>query len=311
MDSKTNLLNNFSRQLPKLNLFVRMFVKHCQTDSITVSAGHLAYVSLLSLVPFVMVFFTIMSAFPAFSDMRGDIEALVFGNMIPAAGEQVQKYVGEFVGNASQMGAIGIVSLMVVALLLISNIDKTLNRIWAAKSERPVIFTFAIYWMVLTLGPLLIGLSVSVSSYLLALANSAEAYTYGLTTAMLKVVPFIASVSAFFILYMLVPNKRINPIHGISGALLAATLFELSKKGFSFYITNFPSYQVIYGAMAVIPILFVWVYLSWVVVLLGAEFTHVIELFLHQESQDKFIEDDEKTSSSINEQATKKRKPNG
>ncbi|MFT6896222.1 MAG: membrane protein [Paraglaciecola sp.] len=306
MDSEINLLNNFRKQLPKVNLFVRMFVKHCQTDGITVSAGHLAYVSLLSLVPFVMVFFTILSAFPAFSKVRGDIEALVFGNMIPAAGEQVQQYVGEFVGNASKMGAIGIVSLMVVALLLISNIDKTLNRIWAAKSERPVIFTLAIYWMVLTLGPLLIGLSVSVSSYLMALANSAQAYTYGVTTALLKVVPFIASVSAFFIIYMLVPNKRINPIHALSGALLAATLFELSKKGFSFYITNFPSYQVIYGAMAVIPILFVWVYLSWVVVLLGAEFTHVLELYLHQESQDKFIGDDENTSSPINGQATKK-----
>ncbi|MFT4942224.1 MAG: membrane protein [Paraglaciecola sp.] len=283
-----------------------MFVKHCQTDGITVSAGHLAYVSLLSLVPFVMVFFTIMSAFPAFSKVRGDIEALIFGNMIPAAGEQVQQYVGEFVGNASKMGAIGIVSLMVVALLLISNIDKTLNRIWATKSERPLIFTLAIYWMILTLGPLLIGLSVSVSSYLMSLANSAQAYTYGVTSAMLKVVPFIASVSAFFIIYMLVPNKRINPVHALCGALLAATLFELSKKGFSFYITNFPSYQVIYGAMAVIPILFVWVYLSWVVVLLGAEFTYVLELFLHQKSQGKFIEDDENTSSSINEQATKK-----
>jgi membrane protein len=298
MNSKINLLDSFRKQLPKLNLFIRMFVKHCQTDGITVSAGHLAYVSLLSLVPFVMVFFTILSAFPAFSKVRGDIEALVFGNMIPAAGEQVQQYVGEFVGNASKMGAIGIVSLMVVALLLISNIDKTLNRIWAAKSQRPVIFTFAVYWMVLTLGPLLIGLSVSVSSYLMALANSAQAYTYGVTTALLKVVPFIASVSAFFIIYMIV--------HGLSGALLAATLFELSKKGFSFYITNFPSYQVIYGAMAVIPILFVWVYLSWVVVLLGAEFTHVLELFLHEESQDEFIEDDKNTSSSINEEATKK-----
>lgn len=295
MESKINLFNHVRKTVPKLNLFVRMFIKHCQTDGITVSAGHLAYVSLLSLVPFVMVFFTIMSAFPAFSAVRGDIEALVFGNIIPAAGAQVQQYIGEFVGNASKMGAIGIISLVVVALLLISNIDKTLNRIWAAKSERPVIFTFAVYWMVLTLGPLLIGLSVTVSSYLVTLANSAEAYTLGMTTAVLKIVPFVASVSAFFIIYMIVPNKRINPRHAILGAFLAASLFELSKKLFSFYITNFPSYQVIYGAMAVIPILFLWIYLSWVVVLLGAEFTHVLELFLHEEPQDEFIEDEVKT----------------
>ncbi|AEE21306.1 virulence factor BrkB family protein [Paraglaciecola chathamensis] len=293
MEPKVILSDLFRRWLPKANIFARMFVSHCQRDGITVSAGHLAYVSLLSLVPFIMVFFTILSAFPAFSEVRGDIEALIFGNFIPTSGDQIQGYVAEFVGNASKMGAIGILSLVVVALLLISNIDKTLNRIWQAKSERPIIFTFAIYWMILTLGPLLIGLSVIMSSYLVAFANSAEAYTMGATTAMLKIVPFIASVCAFFIIYMIVPNKRINPRHALVGAFMGALLFELSKKGFSFYITHFPSYQMIYGAMAVIPILFVWVYLSWIVVLLGAELTHVIEVFFHEEAEESFTQVDE------------------
>ncbi|GAC32414.1 virulence factor BrkB family protein [Paraglaciecola polaris] len=293
MEPKIILLDVFRRWLPKANIFVRMFVSHCQRDGITVSAGHLAYVSLLSLVPFIMVFFTILSAFPAFSEVRGEIESLIFGNFIPTSGDLIQGYVAEFVGNASKMGAIGILSLVVVALLLISNIDKTLNRIWQAKSERPIIFTLAIYWMILTLGPLLIGLSVIMSSYLVAFANSAEAYTMGATTAMLKTVPFIASVCAFFILYMIVPNKRINPRHAIVGAFVGALLFELSKKGFSFYITHFPSYQMIYGAMAVIPILFVWVYLSWIVVLLGAELTHVIEVFFHEEPEESFTQVDD------------------
>jgi membrane protein len=283
--------DKFSNYVSKASIFARMFLKHCQQDSITVSAGHLAYVSLLSLVPFIMVFFTILSAFPAFAEARGDLEALVFGNLLPQASEQLQLNMTRFVGNASSMGAVGIASLVVVALLLISNIDKTLNRIWQAKSERPIIFTFAIYWMVLTLGPLLIGSSVLVSSYLVGLANYAQEYTPGLATVLLKLVPFIASISAFFLLYMLVPNKRIKPVHALSGAFVAAILFELSKKAFAFYVTSFPSYQLIYGALAVIPILFVWIYLSWIVVLVGAEFTHVLEVFLHEEPENLYEEE--------------------
>ena len=267
-----------------------LFIKHCKQDKITVSAGHLAYVSLLSLVPFVMVFFTILSAFPAFSDARGELEELIFSSFVPHAGGQVQTYVTEFVNNASGMGAIGILSLMVVALMLISNIDKTLNSIWQSQSERPIVFTFAIYWMVLTLGPLLMGSSLAISSYLVSLANSAEEYTFGVTTTLLKIVPFVASVGAFFLIYMLVPNKKIDPKHAAFGALVGAVLFETSKKVFALYVTSFPSYQLIYGALAVIPILFVWVYLSWVVVLVGAEVTHVLEIFLNDEAENMSVE---------------------
>lgn len=283
--------DNLKMWLSQGALFSRLFVKHCQQDRITVSAGHLAYVSLLSLVPFIMVFFTILSAFPAFAESREELEALIFGNLLPQASDQLQQYMAKFVGNASGMGAVGILSLVVVALLLISNIDKTLNRIWQSKSDRPIIFTFAIYWMVLTLGPLLIGSSVLVSSYLLGLATYAKEYTPGLTTLLLKMVPFLTSITAFFIVYMLVPNKRINPKYAISGAFVAALLFEASKKAFAFYITSFPSYQLIYGALAIIPILFVWVYLSWVVVLIGAEFTHVIEVFMHKEPENLYSEE--------------------
>ncbi|MCC2617177.1 virulence factor BrkB family protein [Aestuariibacter halophilus] len=265
------------RRLDYLWRLVRSVTHQCKEDRITVSAGHLAYVSLLSLVPFIVVFFSILSAFPAFASVREQLEAFVFSNFVPHAGDVVQQYMTEFVGNASKMGALSIVFLVAVALALISNVDNTLNRIWQTRSERPRIYTFAVYWMVLTMGPLLIGVSVVMSSYLIGLAAFADEYTPGLLTITLKVVPFITSVLAFFILYMVVPNKRINARHALIGALLAATLFELSKQLFGLYVKAFPSYQMIYGAIAVIPILFVWVYLSWIVVLVGAEFTRGIE----------------------------------
>lgn len=254
----------------------KAFVDHIRSERITVSAGHLAYVSLLSLVPVIMVFFMIMSAFPAFEDVREQLENFIFNNFVPTAGDVVQDYMGDFVSNASSMGAVSIISLLVVALLLISNIDKTFNHIWRTQVQRPLIYTFAIYWMVITLGPLLIGSSIVVSSYLAGLAAFAEEYTPGLGTFFLKLVPSFAAIGAFLILYMIVPNRPVRAKYALCGAILATVLFELSKKGFAAYVTSFPSYQVIYGALAVVPILFVWVYLSWIVVLLGAVFTYSI-----------------------------------
>ncbi|MCV2884299.1 virulence factor BrkB family protein [Aestuariibacter sp. AA17] len=276
-----------------LGAFLMALVSRCKHDRITVSAGHLAYVSLLSLVPFVMMFFTILSAFPAFSEVKGQLESFVFTNFVPHAGDVVQEYITQFVGKATEMSAVSILFLAIVALLLISNIDKTLNFIWRTHSERPAIYTFAIYWMVLTLGPLLIGSSVVASSYLVGLANFAEEYTPGIRTMLLGAVPFITSITAFFIIYMVVPNKRINPKYAAIGALIASVLFELSKKGFALYVTNFPSYQVIYGAIAVIPILFVWVYLSWMIVLLGAEFIRELEMFVEEERKKKDLFEEE------------------
>ncbi|WP_084407352.1 virulence factor BrkB family protein [Aestuariibacter salexigens] len=280
-----NWLTNFKNELPSPRLVLVTFLRRSKEDEIAITAGHLAYVSLLSLVPFIMVFFTMIQAFPAFAAVREDLESFIFDNFVPHSGEVMREYITQFVGNASEMGMVGILSLVVVALLLISNIDKTLNRIWRNKIERPMIYTLAIYWMVLTLGPLLIGSSVIVSSYLVALANFAEEYTPGLGTVFLKFVPFITAVLAFQLVYMLVPNKQVKTGHALYGALLATLLFELTKKAFAFYVSSFPSYQVIYGALAVIPILFVWVYLSWIVVLLGAEFTCTIEELMENKNE--------------------------
>lgn len=258
---------------PQVKDLFDIFIKRCKEDNIAVSAGHLAYVTLLSLVPFIMVTFTIMSAFPAFASVRSKLEHFIFSNFVPTASDVVHKYMTDFVGNASQMSAIGILSLLVVALLLISNVDKTLNRIWRTQSDRPIIYTFAIYWMVITLGPMLIGSSVIVSSYLTGLAAFTEEYTPGLGTFLLSLVPSGAAMLAFAILYMVVPNRRVFARHALAGALVATIAFEMTKSGFALYVTNFPSYELIYGALAVIPILFFWVYLSWIIVLFGAEFT--------------------------------------
>jgi membrane protein len=130
----------------------------------------------------------------------------------------------------------------------------------------------------ITLGPILILLSLAISSYLAGLATFADDYTPGFGTALLKLVPWVSAIGAFMLLYMIVPNRPVRAKYALCGAIVATLLFELTKFGFAVYLTNFPSYQVIYGALATIPILFVWVYLSWVVVLLGAVLTYSLTM---------------------------------
>ncbi|MEO2268795.1 virulence factor BrkB family protein [Pseudoalteromonas pernae] len=256
----------------------RYFFTRCMEDQITVNAGYLAYVTLLSLIPLIAVGVAIFSAFPGFADTRQEIETFLFTNLLPTTSVVLEEHIGAFTGNANKMTAVGVSFLAVVALFLIRNIDATLNRIWRIKKKRPGIISFAIYWMVLSLGPVLLGLSIGVTSYIVSLVSFADEGIPGFSGFILKSLPYVISTAGFWMLYTLVPNTRVPLRAALPGAIFAALLFELTKKGFALYISHFPSYEVIYGALATIPILFMWVYLSWIVVLLGAEFTVCISV---------------------------------
>ncbi|MBD1390174.1 virulence factor BrkB family protein [Neiella sp. HB171785] len=250
---------------------LKHFFQRCSADQVSITAGHLAYVTLLSLVPMIAVSFAMFSAFPVFEELRGEIEAFVYENFVPTASEVVAQYMNDFVNNASKATSIGILALVFVAFMLMSAIDTALNRIWRVKQKRRLAMSLSIYWMVLTLGPILASVSLAATSYLVSL-NVMEDVSW-LKTQMLKVLPFVLSTLIFMLLYLLVPNKEVKWKHGLYGALLTAFLFEVGKRGFALYIAHFASYQAIYGALAAVPIIFVWVYLSWYIVLLGAEFT--------------------------------------
>ena len=131
--------------------------------------------------------------------------------------------------------------------------------------------------MVLTFGPILLGASIAVTSYILSLSSLADGYTPGLSTVLLTLTPYVFSILAFFLLYLVVPNAKVSYRHAFIGAAVASILFEFLKEAFALYITQFPSYQAIYGALALVPILFLWIYLVWLVVLLGAELTALLQ----------------------------------
>ena len=243
------------------------------------NAAALTYTTLLSLVPLMAVTFAVFSAFPVADRVYELVQDFVFQNFVPTSGEVLQQYLSEFSSKAAGLTGAGAASLVVVALLMMYNIDRALNAIWEVRTGRRFVTKFLIYWAVLSLGPVLSGVSVVATSYVVSLPVLSDAAASGPGRQLLGLTPVVTSAIAFTMVYLIVPNRRVRLVHAIAGGLFAALLFELAKRGFGLYITQFPTYQAIYGALATIPIFLVWLYLSWIVVLLGAELAHCLSIY--------------------------------
>jgi len=263
--------------------YLRYLFKRFKEDRIIVYSGYLSFVTLLSIVPLLAVIFSVFSLFPVFQDWRGEVESFVFKNFVPTLGESIQGYLIRFVENATNMTSLGLVVLFLVALLLISSIDHTLNHIWRVRKNRRQLVSFSIYWVVLTLGPVLIGISLLTTSYLFSLTGFEDNTLLAVRKLFLAFLPYLGSFSSFLLIYLLVPHTRVHFWSALSGAMIAAILFELSKSAFALYFTHFPVYKEIYGALAIIPLLFVWVFISWVVILVGAQVAASLDGFLDEE----------------------------
>lgn len=266
----------------RLAAFSQFFSHHFARDNCMFAAGALSFTSLLSLVPLMAVTFSVLAAFPVFQTVTTDLQAFVFKNFVPAAGEVVSEHLNQFAQKASGLTAAGIVFLLITALMLMGNIDRALNAIWKVQKKRSFTSSFLIYWAILTLGPLLVGAGLVMTSYLVSapLFNEA-ADTVGGKARLLSLVPYLTETLAFALLYMLVPNRPVRRRHAFAGGLLAAVLFETAKHTFAWYVTQFPTYEAIYGALAAMPIFLVWIFLSWLVILIGAEFTYALGHFRH------------------------------
>ena len=259
--------------------FVKYLGKRIVDDRLTVVASSLAYTTLLSLIPLITVVFSVMSAFPIFETWQQSVEAFLYNNLVPNATGTVQSYVQGFVSNTGKMTSIGLGALFMVALLLISTIDKHINNIWRCKINRHFFLSFSVYWMILTFGPLFIAISLGISSYIFSLSFLPEVGVISGKLSLLKLVPAFLGVLGLFVMYVVIPHRKVPFRFAFIGACISATLFEIIKRLFTWYVVQFPSYEVIYGALATIPILLVWIYLCWLIVLLGAEITAALTEF--------------------------------
>ena len=210
-----------------LTSFLALFWQRSQENKLTQAAGSLTYSTMLAIVPLIMVVFSIFSAFPVFNEVTGALKEFIFTNFAPSASDVVGQYIDEFVHNSKKMSAVGIVSLILVALMLINSIDRTLNGIWKDTSNRPIFTSFAIYWLILTLGPLLIGTSIAASSYVKAMFEQSETLSFGLK--LLSFVPFLSTWFIFTLIYMVVPNKKVSIKHSGSRCINCGNFLYFRK----------------------------------------------------------------------------------
>lgn len=259
--------------------FLIYLTERFTADRCTRAAASLAYTSLLALVPLFTVLFVTLAAFPAFQDWRFAIEGFVFRNFVPAFGDQIQSHLGEFTEKARGLRAAGIAVLVVTVLAMMATIESTFNVIWGIKRKRPLLVRFVVYWAVLTLGPILIGAGMVATSYIVSLPLLDGATAGGLRTQLIGSFPVLATTLAFVLFFKVIPYRPVPLLHAIAGGIVASVLFEVAKGAFALYVTQFPSQQAIYGAFATVPIFLLWIYLSWIIVLLGAEITQCLTTF--------------------------------
>lgn len=254
------------------------------------SAGALAYATVFALVPLTAALFGVVSAVPAFEDWLDTLTRFVFANFVPAAARTVEEYLLEFAGSARGLTSVGGLVLLGTALLTMKAVEDTFNRIWRVHAPRPGLARFLVYWTVLTLGPILVLGGLALSSYFISLPLIHSTYEeIGIGGRLLRLAPTGIELVGFTLAYYVLPHRTVKFRHALAGGVLATVLFEIAKYGFALYLTR-ASYREIYGALAVLPILLIWIYTSWLVVLLGASFAASLSAFRFQPTAQRLPE---------------------
>jgi membrane protein len=240
-------------------------------DRLGLTAGSLTFTTLISLVPLVTVMLAVFTAFPMFAGFEGALEKYFLQNLVPdTIAKPVLRSLTVFAGKARGMGTAGLLLLVATALALVLTIDRTLNAIWRVRTPRPIAQRILVYWAGLTLGPLALGLSLSLTSYAVSASRGLVAALPGGVEMLLEAIQFGLLAGATAGLFHYVPNTAVRWRHAWAGGLFVALAFELAKKGLGWYVASVPTYSAVYGAFATVPILLLWIYLGWVIVLLGA-----------------------------------------
>jgi membrane protein len=240
-------------------------------DRLGLTASSLTFTTTIALVPFFTVALAVFTAFPMFNKLQAALQGWLVQSLIPdAIARQVLGYMTQFAGKASRLGVAGLGALVVTALALVLTIDRTLNSIWRVKRPRPLGQRVMIYWAVMTLAPLLLGASLSISSYVISASRGLVAAMPGTVQVLLDVVEFFLLAAGLAALYRYVPNTPVRRSHAWTGALFAAIGIEVARRLLAWYIAKVPTYSLVYGTFATVPILLVWIYVAWVIVLQGA-----------------------------------------
>lgn len=281
---------NFSRlevvrglSLAQLRALLRFALRRLKEERLPQVAGSLTFTTVLALVPVLTIAMAIFTTFPLFNTFRSSLEAYFIQNLMPKAiANTILGYLNQFAAQAKRLSAVGAVALIATAVAMLAMIDKSFNRIWRVRRARPLPQRILIYWAAVTLGPLLIGISITVTSYLFTATTGAVGYAPTLGGVFNTLLSLALTGGAFTLLYMAVPNRLVDWRDAACGAALAAIAFEITKRMFAIFVAKFPTYTVVYGALAAVPIFLVWIYLGWFITLTGAVVVAALPVVKHE-----------------------------
>jgi membrane protein len=260
-------------QVPWLDA-LRTLRERFREDRLGLTASSLTFTTTIALVPFITVALAVFTAFPMFAKFQDVLQKWLIESLVPDnIARQVLGYLNQFAGKASKLGAVGLLALLGTALALVFTIDRTLNNIWRVRISRPFAQRVLIYWAAITLGPVLLAMSLSMTSYAISFSKGLVGAMPGGVSLLLEVLQFALMGAGMAALFRYVPNTHVRWGHAWMGGLFVAAGIELSKKGLALYVNSVPTYSAVYGAFATLPILLVWIYVVWVIVLLGAALT--------------------------------------
>ena len=280
-------MNLDSLNMPELWRRTQYLFSRFNADRCSENSAALTYMSLFALVPLLTVVYTMASAIPAFQGLEVKVQAFMFENLMPDTNSEIRGYLDEFSQQAKNLTGPGIVFLVVTAVLMLRNIEKAFNQIWRASENRSPVSSFMLYWAVLSLSPVTIGLALALSTYLSSFAHVLEDYdVIGMQAFLLKIAPLALSTAGFSLIYVAVPNCRVPFKHCLVGGFVAAGAFHIARSVFTDLVVG-SNYTFIYGAFAAVPLFLLWIYLSWNIVLMGGILVHSMSAYQNEEQSSR------------------------
>ena len=234
-------------------------------------ASSLTFTTVLAIVPMLAVVLSLFTAFPVFQEFRVALEDFLTNSLMPpSVSDNIMDYLNQFARQASRLTAIGGAFLLITSLLLIMTIDKAFNDIWHVTRQRPLRQRALVYWAIITLGPVVAGASLWATSFVARESLGLVRDVPEAVSVAVSFIPLVLTALGFAALFVMVPNREVLWRDALVGGCVTAIVLEIMKSAFAYYLTRFPTYTVIYGAFATLPIFLLWIYLSWLAVLLGA-----------------------------------------
>jgi membrane protein len=286
------MLERYLRKLPFFKdtwfQFILFIIRRFEADRCREQAGSLTYTTLFAVVPMLTVFLVIISSIKALEPARQQLQQLIYSNFLPKSTIAFDKALDAFTDKSSNLTVIGVIFLFVTTVLMLTSIETVFNRIWRVKETRTGLVGFMRYWTIISLGPILLGSAFVISSTVASmniLSNNFAGYQVD-GAFLLWMISFSLTIVGFFILYWTIPNRVVPIFSAVIAACFSASIFEILKRLFSWVMSNFTSYEIVYGAFAAVPIFLLWIYLSWNIILLGVEVSYALTAF-HSDKEQK------------------------